>query len=47
MHDSLVVAFRGIPEGVTVKPSPMGTGMPLDPADPVGYAFSSSSGTPI
>ena len=25
--DQLVVAFRNIPEGVTVKPSPMGTGM--------------------
>ena len=32
--DSLVVAFRGIPEGVTVKPSPMGTGTALDMADP-------------
>ena len=32
--DSLVVAFRGIPEGVTVTPSMMGTGMALDMADP-------------
>ena len=32
--DSLVVAFRGIPEGVTVTPSMMGTGMALDEADP-------------
>ena len=31
--DSLVVAFRGIPEGVTVTPSMMGTGMALDMAD--------------
>ena len=30
--DSLVVAFRGIPEGVTVTPSMMGTGMALDMA---------------
>ena len=28
--DSLVVAFRDIPEGVTVTPSMMGTGMALD-----------------
>ena len=32
--DSLVVAFRDIPEGVTVTPSMMGTGMPLDPGEP-------------
>ena len=32
--DSLVVAFRDIPEGVTVTPSMMGTGMALDMADP-------------
>ena len=32
--DSLVVAFRGIPEGVTVTPSMMGTGMATDMADP-------------
>ena len=32
--DSLVVAFRDIPEGVTVTPSMMGTGMPLDLLDP-------------
>ena len=32
--DSLVVAFRGIPEGVTVTPSMMGTGMALDMEDP-------------
>ena len=31
--DSLVVAFRDIPEGVTVTPSMMGTGMALDMAD--------------
>ena len=31
--DSLVVAFRGIPEGVTVTPSMMGTGMAIDMAD--------------
>ena len=31
--DSLVVAFRNIPEGVTVTPSMTGTGMPLDIAD--------------
>ena len=31
--DSLVVAFRGIPEGVTVTPSMMGTGTALDMAD--------------
>ena len=30
--DSLVVAFRDIPEGVTVTPSMMGTGMALDMA---------------
>ena len=36
--DSLVVAFRDIPEGVTVTPSMMGTGMALDMAttEPVG-----------
>ena len=27
MTDQLVVAFRDIPEGVTVTPSMMGTGM--------------------
>ena len=32
MTDRLVVAFRGIPEGVTVTPSMMGTGMALDMA---------------
>ena len=32
--DSLVVAFRDIPAGVTVTPSMMGTGMALDMADP-------------
>ena len=32
--DSLVVAFRDIPEGVTVTPSMMGTGTALDMADP-------------
>ena len=32
--DSLVVAFRGIPEGVTVTPSMMGTGMALEMVDP-------------
>ena len=32
-EDSLVVAFRGIPEGVTVTPSMMGTGMALEMAD--------------
>ena len=31
--DSLVVAFRGIPEGVTVTPSMMGTGMALEMMD--------------
>ena len=31
--DSLVVAFRDIPEGVTVTPSMMGTGTALDMAD--------------
>ena len=31
--DSLVVAFRDIPEGVTVTPSMMGTGMALDMVD--------------
>ena len=31
--DSLVVAFRGIPEGVTVTPSMMGTGMALEMTD--------------
>ena len=32
--DSLVVAFRDIPEGVTVTPSMMGTGTALDMLDP-------------
>ena len=32
--DSLVVAFRDIPEGVTVTPSMMGTGTALDMVDP-------------
>ena len=32
--DSLVVAFRDIPEGVTVTPSMMGTGVATDMADP-------------
>ena len=32
--DSLVVAFRDIPEGVTVTPSMMGTGTALDMAGP-------------
>ena len=31
--DSLVVAFRDIPEGVTVTPSMMGTGTALDMVD--------------
>ena len=31
--DSLVVTFRGIPEGVTVTPSMMGTGMALEMTD--------------
>ena len=34
--DSLVVAFRGIPEGVTVTPSMMGTGMAIDMASADG-----------
>ena len=36
LHDDnqLVVAFRDIPEGVTVTPSMMGTGTALDMADP-------------
>ena len=34
MTDQLVVAFRDIPEGVTVTPSMMGTGMATDMADP-------------
>ena len=34
--DSLVVAFRDIPEGVTVTPSMMGTGTALDMADDTG-----------
>ena len=40
--DSLVVAFRDIPEGVTVTPSMMGTGMALDMADPDRYPTSYS-----
>ena len=32
-YRSLVLNFRGIPEGVTVTASMMGTGTALDPAD--------------
>ena len=34
MTDQLVVAFRNIPEGVTVTPSMMGTGTATDMAAP-------------
>ena len=39
-EDQLVVAFRNIPEGVTVTPSMMGTGMATEVTDPISNATS-------